>query len=287
MEETRETQELVEGEEKKDALISIIETAIKIPGIKVNRAEFLKEQFKKQSTEKIEGIIATNPIEAGCTRKELNELADKLVWKRTSIATAGSFLTGIPGGLAMAATIPMDILQFYGVALRLAQELMYLYGEPDLWAGETPDEEKVMSQLVLYCGAMLGAGGAAQAVRVMASKLAQQALAQLPKKALTKTVIFKLTKSIVKTFGINLTKKTFAKGVSKVIPVVGGVVSGGLTLASMLPMAKRLVKVLDKAKFDYTAEDFQKDFVEVEIICEKETDEECSADEIKQNMGEE
>lgn len=33
--------------------------------------------------------------------------------------------------------------------------------------------------------------------------------------------------------GVKVTKDSFAKGVSKVIPVVGGVVSGGLTFASI------------------------------------------------------
>ena len=32
----------------------------------------------------------------------------------------------------MAATIPADVLQFFGMALRLAQELSYLYGAKDL-----------------------------------------------------------------------------------------------------------------------------------------------------------
>ena len=40
--------------------------------------------------------------------------------------TALSFAAGIPGGLAMAATIPADVAQFFGMALRLAQELAYL-----------------------------------------------------------------------------------------------------------------------------------------------------------------
>ena len=36
-------------------------------------------------------------------------------------------LGNIPGGIAMAATIPADTLQFFGVALRLAQEISYIY----------------------------------------------------------------------------------------------------------------------------------------------------------------
>ena len=37
-----------------------------------------------------------------------------------------------------------------------------------------------------------------------------------------------------------MTKQIFAKGAAKIIPVVGAVISGGLTLATFRPMAKRL-----------------------------------------------
>ena len=122
----------------------------------------------------------------------------------------------------MAATIPADIIQFYSVALRMAQELVYLYGETDMWCEGTPDSDKVTNQLILYCGVMLGATGAAQTVRVMSSALAKQAIKTLPQKALMTTFYYPVVKAILKFFGVSVTKSTFAKGVSKVIPVVGG-----------------------------------------------------------------
>ena len=65
-----------------------------------------------------------------------------------------------------------------------------------------------------------------------------------------------------------MNKDIFAKGVSKVIPVVGGVVSGGLTLASMRPMGMRLVNEFDEVNFDYTDEDYKNDLEEVMDIIE-------------------
>lgn len=61
-----------------------------------------------------------------------------------------------------------------------------------------------------------------------------------------------------------MTKNTVAKGISKAIPVVGGVISGGLNFASMLPMAKRLAESLDKANFDYTEAEVLSDYDEVQ-----------------------
>ncbi len=37
-----------------------------------------------------------------------------------------------------------------------------------------------------------------------------------------------------------MTKDIFAKGVSKVIPFIGGVISGGITLATYAPMCLKL-----------------------------------------------
>lgn len=244
-------------------LTKVVTTAIQIPGVKVSRDTFLKEQFKELSPAEVDLILQKGPVMAGCSRDLLKRKAGKIVKERTAISTGASFVAGIPGGLAMAATIPADLLQFYGVALRMAQELVYLYGETDIWCDGVPDPDRVTNQLILYCGVMLGVSGAAQTVRLMSSALAKQALKKLPQMALTKTFYYPVIKSIVKFFGISLTKSTFAKGVSKVIPVVGGVVSGGITLASMLPMGNRLAKTLDEAHFTYTNADFEADWQEV------------------------
>ena len=263
--------------EKSLDLTNVISTAIQVPGVKVSREVFLREQFKDLPQEKIALILEKGPVEAGCTRAELKKKANRIIKERTAISTGASFVAGIPGGLAMAATIPADMLQFYGVALRMAQELVYLYGENDIWCDGTPDPDKVTNQLVLYCGVMLGASGAAQTVRVMSSALAKQALKKLPQKALTKTFYYPVVKSVLKFFGVSVTKNTFAKGVSKVIPVVGGVVSGSITLASMLPMGNRLSNTLDKAHFEYTMTDFESDMDDISQICIQEAADEDAA----------
>ncbi len=258
------------AEEKKNvSLTEIISTAIQIPGVKVNREAFLRDTFKGKSDAEIDAIISVGAVEAGCGREELKKIAEKLIDTRTAASSMASFAAGLPGGFTMAVTIPADILQFYGVALRMAQELAYLYGEPDLWAGGRPDSEKVTNQLILYCGAMMGATGAAQVVRILASALAEQIAKKLPQKALTKTLYYPIVKSIAKAFSVKMTKGVFAKGVSKAIPIIGGVVSGGLTLVTMRPMGFRLLKALDEAHFAYTENTFEADWKAVVEISEE------------------
>lgn len=241
------------------SLENVITTAIQIPGVKVNRKKFLTECFAGEDVN-INDIVEFGPIEANCSQEQLARLANKLILNRTSQSSIASFVSGIPGGLAMAATIPADILQFFGMSLRMAQELSYLYGAPDLWLNGAIDNERVSGQLIMYCGVMFGVSGAVAGVRFLSSQIAKQTLKKLPQKALTKTVWYPIVKQVAKAVGIKVTKSTVAKGISKAVPIIGGVVSGGLNFASMLPMGKRLAKAFDEANFNYTEEDAEADY---------------------------
>ena len=239
-------------------LEEIICRAIQIPGVKVDRNKFLAEIFSSK-VDLLENIINNGPIGVGITREEINNIANRLIMKRTSQSSIASFAAGIPGGLAMAATIPADILQFFGMSLRLAQELSYLYGADDLWENGKIDDDKVKNQLILYCGVMFGVSGAVSGVRVLSTQIAKTALKKIPQKALTKTFWYPMIKKICSFVGYTLTKKTLASGVSKAIPVIGGVISGTINFASMMPMARKLNDTLDNATFDYSEEEFNRD----------------------------
>ena len=259
--------------------VDTISKAIQLPGVKVNRNEFLVSVFKDADSDVREKILNEGPIAAGCSKEEIKRLAKRLVNERTLTSTGLSFAAGLPGGIALAGTIPADTIQFYGIALRLAQEISYLYGADDLWENGSVDTEKVINQLILYCGVMFGVSGASATLKLMAASISKQALKKLPQQALMKTVYYPIIKRIVTFFGAKMTKDIFAKGVSKAIPVVGGLVSGGLTLASMRPMGLRLVNSFDEASFDYTEEDFNNDFdeamniIDVDVTVEETTTE--------------
>lgn len=244
--------------EKEVALENIITSAVQIPGVKVDRKKFLAETFANHNVA-MEDIFDLGPIEAGISQEDLSKLANKLILSRTGQSSIASFVAGIPGGLAMAATVPLDVLQFFGMAIRLAQELSYLYGADDLWQNGQLDDEKVKNQLLLYCGVMFGVSGAVSGVRVLSTQIAKTTLKKLPQKALTKTFWYPMIKQIGKAIGIKVTKSTVAKGISNAIPVIGGVISGSMNFASMLPMANRLQSTLESANFGYTEADLERD----------------------------
>ena len=60
-------------------------------------------------------------------------------------------------------------------------------------------------------------------------------------------------KKVVTLLWVKMTKEIFAKNASKVIPVVGASISGGITFASYKPMAERLRKEL----FSYSIADVE------------------------------
>ncbi|MFB6589810.1 bacteriochlorophyll 4-vinyl reductase [Bacillus thuringiensis] len=241
----------------------IMGSALKLPGIKVDKNEFLAKSFSNHvSGDLLSKIVEQGPILANVDMAIINKIAKKLVSTRTITSSGASFVAGVPGGFAMAATIPADTLQFFGVALRLAQELGYLYGYDDFWDERGVNIDRVNGDLVLFLGVMFGIGGSTAALKVLTSKIAQQALKKIPNKALTKTIYYPIIKKIAAIIGVKMTKDTFAKGVSKVIPFVGGVVSGGITFASMSKMGKRLMISLQDT-IDNNEKDLEKDFNEL------------------------
>lgn len=277
------------GLTKELVLEDVIATSVQIPGVKVNRNGFLSEQFASSQVD-MQKILDLGPIEAGIGQEEITNAANKLIIKRTSQSSIASFVTGIPGGLAMAATIPADVMQFFGMALRLAQELSYLYGGEDLWTDGKIDDEKVKSQLIMYCGVMFGVSGAVSGVRVLTTQIAKTTIKKLPQKALTKTFWYPILKQIGKAIGVKVTKSGLAKGLSKAVPIVGGVISGGLNFASMLPMANRLNEALNKAAFDYSEQELLADIETIENISEEEDADmrtENAAVDIKEKMSSE
>ncbi|MBU3105139.1 SHOCT domain-containing protein [Clostridium gasigenes] len=266
----------------------IVKNAIRIPGVKVDRKELLMKIFGKYvDSENIALLLKDGPIEAKIDINIINKEAKNIVSKRTLQSSGVSFAAGIPGGLAMGVTIPADTLQYFSMALKLAQELAYLYGYRDLWEDGKVDEEAVRNELILFLGVMFGVSGSAAGLRILSSNLSKQALKKIPQKALTKTIYYPIIKKICQMIGIKLTKDTFAKSVSKIIPIIGGVVSGGITFISMKPMGNKLQKVLAET-INYTEEEFERDmkdvssnvedFVDVEFLEKDEIETEVATD---------
>lgn len=225
----------------------IITLAFKTPGVHITRETFLqKELCKNHPQEVIDVAIATTPAQAGISSAEIDSIADDVINFERNCVSGISAALGVSGGWAMATTIPADIIQYYGYTLRATQKLLYLYGFPEV----DSDEEGIqldshtINQIILCLGVMNGVAGANNAIKGMAKALAIGVEKKLLNAALTKGTFYPLVKTIAKWFGVKMTKSVFAGFFKKAIPIVGGLVGGGITFFSFKPCCYRLKEVL-------------------------------------------
>lgn len=243
--------------------LNVINESLKLPFIKVDRSDFLTKTFSNKIDD-MPKLLREGP-QAFFSKEELDRIASNVINLNVLQSSSISFASGLPGGVAIAATIPADMAQFYGYSLKLAQEISYVYGYQNIWANQGELTEDAKNTLILYLGIMFGVSSAGSTIRILSNKLAIQALKQLPNKTLTKHLYFTILKKILAIFGTRLTKATFAKGVSKVIPVVGGVLSGSMNYLALKPMANKLKDELGKS-INYTQKDFEQD---IKILTEE------------------
>ena len=216
---------------------------LQIPGIKVNRKDFLqRELMKNYPQETIDKAIANTPAYACIPADEIDKIADEVIKFERNCVSGISAALGIPGGVTMVATIPADLAQYYGYMLRAAQKLMYLYGFPEIdTTNKGPKfDSETMNLLIICLGVMYGVQGANTALKAMATALGKGVERKLMRTALTKGTFYPIVKSVSKWFGVNMTKQVFAGFFKKAIPVVGGIVGGGITYLSFKPCCDKL-----------------------------------------------
>lgn len=222
----------------------VMSRVLSMPGVKVDRDAFLKKELAIYCTkEQLEKVITVSPV-AVLPKRLIDKVAKSCINSHTAKAVALSAIAGIPGGWGMAGTVPVDLAQYYFHSFVLSQKLAYLYGWPDFYDENGNITDDTCNMLTLFIGVMMGVAVANQAIHKIAEGLAGQVVKRLPRMTLTKTVIYPLVKQVAKWIGVNLTKSTFAKSLGKIIPILGGGISGTLTYITFHPSAKRLQRVL-------------------------------------------
>ena len=222
--------------------LDFLKKVVRFPGVRINRDEFLRQELTKlrASEEVIERALATSPALAGVPLLALDTLAYETITYETNKSAALSFAAGLPGGFAMLGTIPADLMQYYAHALRIMQKLAYLYGWRNLLADVDEDDE-MLGVLAVFFGVMLGVGGAAQSLTAFARIAAKTAYQKhVTKRALMSITWYPVVKYSLRVIGINITKSSFTKGASKIVPVIGGFVSSGLTFMALQTQSARL-----------------------------------------------
>jgi hypothetical protein len=211
----------------------ILDSARNLPGATVDREVFLQKQYEKYCDQSSMGkILNEGPMKAGLDLTLMDKIAADLILGRSGTVTAISTAAGLPGGFAMAATIPADLIQFYWHVIVAAQELAYIYGFPSL----SENEENFNSVLTVLIGVMAGIG---EAVETINEVMGEQLKNKMGKIALGK-ILDKTVTRIAVIISLRINKKTFFLAVFKATPLIGGLISGSVTLFSFNPMCNRL-----------------------------------------------
>lgn len=255
----------------------ILATVLKMPGAKLDRISFLRHELRPYCNQsRLQMIGSVRPYTV-VSEEVVDRLARQCVRYHTTLATAASTVVGLPGGLAMAATLPADITQFFYHAVVLSQKLAYLYGYPDLFyiqeksvSQENPDSQETSSStgtqegtepssfqgvtsssetidtdlLTIFLGVMMGAPVAENGLSELSKAVAENAVTRLPRVALTKTALMPIAAQVARLVGSRVSRQGLAKGIGRFIPLAGGLFSGGLTLITFQRGANRLRRQL-------------------------------------------
>lgn len=228
-------------------LEDVIIKGLKTPGIKINRAEFLAKTLKKRfPQETIDAAIAESPMRANIAQTEIDKMANEAInFERTCVSGISAALSA-PGGVAMVATVPADLMQYYAYLLRMAQKLLYLYGFPQIDTEETGEkfDDGTMNTLILCFGVMYGVAGANKALLTVAKALGAGLSKKFMQTAVTKGTIYPVLRAILKCFNVKLTKQLASKAINHSLPVIGGVIGGGITFFSFKSCGEKLKKTL-------------------------------------------
>lgn len=218
----------------------VVTAALKMPAVTVDREKFLKNELGK--------IFPNSQVQAAIEKgtvgiipdNTLDQIAARCIKSHTRKVTLFSTAMGIPGGWAALGTVPTDIAQFYYHVLVLAQKLAYVYGYPTLLDQDGKMSKSAVNLLTIFVGVMTGVGVAVKALQELGEILQKQIVKRLPEMALSNGVLYPAVRQVAKFIGSSLTQEQVAKGVSKAIPLVSGMISGALTYKTFKPQAKRL-----------------------------------------------
>jgi len=234
--------EFADADLSDNPLIMIIDKAMNFPGVRVNRTAFLIDIYQLSGTD-----VDNKSVSELVSLQQMDTAAKKYITTNVTQSSVAAFALGLPGGIAMAATIPADVMQNFAFSLRLAQQLAYIYGFDNLVDDNGKMDDKAKHTLIAFFGIMFAATGSGSVLRAIAPNVGKYAARQALQKPLTKTVWYPLLKKIANVVASKtITKKSVAGFASKAIPVVGGVFSAGINIAVMIPMANRLKNELRK-----------------------------------------
>jgi hypothetical protein len=145
--------------------------------------------------------------------------------------------------MAMLGTVPIDLVQYYYHLVVTAQKLAYVYGWPEL-DGKSQGDFPIM--VTFFTGMMTGIVNADTEIKALSKELEKESLKKLSYVILAKAGILLAAKYAAGILSSKLFWQGYIRTSAKVVPLLGGLASGGVTMATFLLMANTLKRELSK-----------------------------------------
>lgn len=217
---------------------AVLASILRIKGARVNRTEFLRQVFEQ--------------LPAGRTwmsAETVQELAAKRIRRHTIETSAASAAAGLPGGFALLATVPADVMQYLWHTVVLAQELCYLYGTADLFSEDGRLSDQGNGILTLAVCLMLGSRDTEteNAFSALYRALKERALKNPSFLAVTARFWYHAAEKAAEWLGAKLAGTAARGGLSKFLPLIGAAVNGIASYATFSSAAVFLESSLRNA----------------------------------------
>lgn len=269
-----------------------IEKISELPGAKVNRKEFLNKILKKycQNSDDLK-LLNTKRPSALLNKDVLDHIAKNCIRNTLRNATLISAATGLPGTIAgITVGITADTAQYLYFTYKLAQQLCYIYGYEDFWdenQNSLEDNQNVLeyyTRILLGCAVNKGVGAGTNVLKQTSSKILQTqaniinaaqkagksakgagkiAVKKVAKEGAASKIAVKVLEKSRKVvsgpykaiMGETLSREGFAKVAGKAVPILGAIVSGGITFASLKHSSKKLLTQLQEESALWESDD--------------------------------
>jgi hypothetical protein len=234
---------VAEADSRKNLWFAVLDGVLKLPGARIDRKIFLEQEFSRfYGRELVDKIIAEGPVNAQVDAATLNKAAENVIGTHAALAAGLSFASGLPGGLALALTVPADLAQYCYHLVVSAQKIAYIYGWPDMEGGD----DKFFALLTVFIGIMAGVVKANNGIKSLSGVLEKETFRKLSIGVLAKTGILFLAKTAAKRISEKLFWQGYFNTAAKIVPLIGGIAAGGNTFVTFLPMIKKLNDELKK-----------------------------------------
>ena len=263
-------------------LVDFVIKALRTKGVNINRAEYLETAFKKYCDEEtIKKAIDETPAKADISKEIVDKAATETIGLHKALVVTGSVGLGyVPGGVGVdIATTVADLAQYYAQLLIIMQKLMYLYGYPELELQKENGsiDDGTMNLIIIGLGAMAGVKEAAVFIEKITEKLATNAPKIILKPGFSTKIAYRVSKKVLKFFGIKLTKEIASKGISNAIKFAGGAIMGGLSFVTFSSACKNFHTAIKDTPLSDPHYICESNVVDVEVIT-KELEEELESE---------